>query len=48
MITALPVSRGPVPPWVRAPQLIMLDIAGCTAFERRAHRAGVKGEAGEC
>jgi len=38
----------PRPPWERAPQLIMLDISACTAFDRRAHRAGVSGAAGEC
>jgi hypothetical protein len=37
-----------VPPWARAAQLIMLDIAACTAFERRTHRAGAAGEVGEC
>jgi hypothetical protein len=42
-------ARGYAPPgWVRAPRLILLDIAACTAFDRRAHRAGVSGEAGEC
>ena len=34
--------------WMTAPQLIMFDIAACTAFDRRAHRAGAVGEAGEC
>jgi hypothetical protein len=41
-------SSAYVPPWARASQLIMLDIAACTAFERRTHRAGAAGEAGEC
>lgn len=36
------------PPWFRAPRLIMLDIAACTAFDARAHRAGVAGEASPC
>jgi len=38
-------------PGVASPQvaqLIMLDIAACTAFDRRVHRAGAAGEAGEC
>jgi hypothetical protein len=37
-----------VPPWARADRLIMLDIAACTAFDRRVHRAGAAGEVGEC
>ncbi|HWC74824.1 MAG TPA: hypothetical protein VG454_12895, partial [Gemmatimonadales bacterium] len=42
-------ARGYSPPaWVRAPRLILLDIAACTAFDRRAHRAGIAGEAAEC
>lgn len=48
LVPYVPPRLEPVAPWVRAPQLIMLDIAACTAFDRRAHRAGVKGEAGEC
>jgi hypothetical protein len=36
------------PAWMTAPRLIMLDIAACTAFDARAHRAGVHGEAGPC
>lgn len=43
LVPHMPPSRG------RAPaQLIMLDIAACTAFDRRAHRAGASGEVGEC
>jgi len=34
--------------WFAGPRLIMLDIAACTAFDARAHRAGVDGEAGPC
>jgi len=34
--------------WTRAVQLIMIDIAACTAFDRRVHRAGASGEVGEC
>lgn len=48
MVPYVPASRGYVPPWARTPQLIMLDIAACTAFDRRAHRAGIRGEVGEC
>lgn len=48
LVPYVPPSRGPVPPWVRTPQLIMLDIAACTAFDARAHRSGIRGEAGEC
>lgn len=29
-------------------ELIMIDIAACTAFDARVHRAGAVGEAGEC
>jgi hypothetical protein len=29
-------------------ELILLDIAACTAFDHRVHRAGAPGEAGEC
>ena len=47
MVPYVSPSRA-APPWVRTPQLIMLDIAACSAFDRRAHRAGVSGEAGEC
>ncbi|MGE5800799.1 MAG: hypothetical protein ACM358_00960 [Gemmatimonadota bacterium] len=36
------------PAWAAGPRLIMLDIAACTAFDARAHRAGVDGEAGPC
>jgi hypothetical protein len=36
------------PPWFTGPKLIMLDIAACTAFDTRAHRAGINGEAGPC
>ncbi len=34
--------------WSQSAQLIMLDIAACTAFDHRAHRAGAAGEVGEC
>lgn len=34
--------------WYTAPKLIMIDISACTAFDARAHRAGIAGEAGEC
>jgi len=34
--------------WPQSAQLIMLDIAACTAFDHRAHRAGAAGEVGEC
>lgn len=40
--------RGYAPAWFTAPKLIMLDISACTAFDARAHRAGVAGEAGPC
>jgi len=30
------------------PRVILLDIAACTAFDRRLHRAGAPGEAVEC
>jgi hypothetical protein len=39
---------GSVPPEWAAPRIIVLDIAACTAFDRRMHRAGAQGEAGEC
>lgn len=39
---------GSVPPEWAAPRVIVLDIAACTAFDRRMHRAGAQGEAGEC
>ena len=35
------------PEWT-APRVILLDIAACSAFERRVHRAGAQGEVGEC
>ena len=38
----------PAPGWARSAQLIMLDIAACTAFDHRAHAAGAAGEIGEC
>ncbi|HWC72294.1 MAG TPA: hypothetical protein VG454_00045 [Gemmatimonadales bacterium] len=48
LLPAVP-ARGYSPPaWKRAPRLILLDIAACTAFDRRAHRAGISGEAAEC
>ena len=34
--------------WFAGPRLIMLDITACTAFDARAHRAGIAGEAGPC
>ena len=37
-----------VPSVWTAPRIILLDIAACTAFDRRLHRAGAPGEAGEC
>lgn len=48
LIPYVPASRASEPAWVHTPRLIVLDIAACTAFDRRAHRAGVKGEAGAC
>jgi hypothetical protein len=36
------------PPWARSVQLVLLDVAACTAFDRRVHRAGASGEAAEC
>jgi len=48
LIPYVPASRASAPAWVHTPQLIVLDIAACTAFDRRAHRAGVRGEAGAC
>ncbi|MGH7608307.1 MAG: hypothetical protein ACREME_13325 [Gemmatimonadales bacterium] len=44
----VPQAPPAAPAWVRAPRLIMLDIAACTAFDRRAHRAGATGEVGAC
>ncbi|HEV8264630.1 MAG TPA: hypothetical protein VGQ06_06750 [Gemmatimonadales bacterium] len=29
-------------------QLIVVDVPACTAFDRRVHRAGASGVAGEC
>jgi len=34
--------------WYTAPRLILLDITACTAFDARAHRSGIGGEAGPC
>lgn len=44
---APPQSRE-IPAWLRMERLIMLDIAACSAFDRRVHRAGAGGEVGEC
>ena len=46
MVPYLPpaVARGLAP----SAQLILLDIAACTAFDHRAHRAGAAGEVAEC
>jgi len=41
-------GRPDVPGWAKPPQLILLDIAACSAFDRRVHRAGASGEVGEC
>lgn len=43
-----PPPPGYPPSWASAPRLIMLDIAACSAFDRRAHRAGIRGVAEEC
>jgi hypothetical protein len=40
--------RSPTARWPQYAELILLDIAACTAFDRRVHRAGAGGDAGEC
>ncbi|HEV8304790.1 MAG TPA: hypothetical protein VGQ25_07525 [Gemmatimonadales bacterium] len=44
----VPMVPRDAPEWAGTVQLVVLDITACTAFDRRAHRAGVPGEAGEC
>lgn len=44
----VPYRPPAAPGWARSAQLIMLDIAACTAFDHRAHQAGAAGEVGEC
>ncbi len=41
------VGEGVPVAWA-GPRIILLDIAACTAFDRRLHRAGAPGEAVEC
>jgi hypothetical protein len=37
-----------IPARMRITKLILLDVVACTAFDRRVHRAGARGEAGAC
>jgi hypothetical protein len=44
----VPLALRNVPGFAPPVQLVILDIAACSAFDRRAHRAGAQGEAGAC